>query len=69
MFAGSLQGVTQTLSLAVYAEFDATSTPRSRSAALLVLVSVAILLAVKLLAHWTLSPSTSGFLSAPSRSS
>ena len=32
MFAGSLQGVTQTLPLAIYAEFDPTSTSRSRSA-------------------------------------
>jgi molybdate transport system permease protein len=68
MFAGSLQGVTQTLSLAVYSEFDRSFDTALAIGGLLELVSVAILLAVKLLAHWTLSPSTSGFLSAPSPS-
>jgi molybdate transport system permease protein len=32
MFAGSLQGVTQTLPLAIYAQLDSTSTSRSPSA-------------------------------------
>ena len=71
MFAGSLQGVTQTVSLAIYLQFDKQPDGFDLALALgglLVLVSIAILLAVKLLAHWTLSPSTSGFLSAPSPS-
>ena len=68
MFAGSLQGVTQTLSLAVYSQFEVSFDTALAIGGLLVLVSIAILLTVKLLAHWTLSPSTSGFLSAPSPS-
>jgi molybdate transport system permease protein len=66
MFAGSLQGVTQTLSLAVYSEFDRSFDTALAIGGLLVLVSLAILLAVKLLALWTLSPSTSRFPSARS---
>jgi molybdate transport system permease protein len=59
MFAGSLQGVTQTLSLAVYAQFDLNRDLALALGALLVLVSAAILLAAKLLPTWTRSLSTS----------
>ena len=59
MFAGSLQGVTQTLSLAIYAQFDLDLELALALGALLVLVSAAILLAAKLLPAWTRSLSTS----------
>jgi molybdate transport system permease protein len=64
MFAGSLQGVTQTLSLAIYAQFDLNFEIALALGALLVLVSAAILLTVKLLPAWTRSTSTSLFPSA-----
>jgi molybdate transport system permease protein len=58
MFAGSLQGVTQTLSLAIYQEFDVNFDGALAISALLVLVSAALLLSVKLVAGWR-STSTS----------
>jgi molybdate transport system permease protein len=48
MFAGSLQGVTQTLSLAIYAQFDVDFTGALAMGALLVVVSAAVLLAIKM---------------------
>ncbi len=66
MFAGSLQGVTQTLSLAIYSEFDVNFDIALALGALLVLVSGAILLTAKLLPLWTRSRSTSPFPFAPS---
>jgi molybdate transport system permease protein len=65
MFAGSLQGVTQTLSLAVYEQFDVDFDVALAIGAELVVVSAAILLAVKLVPSWTRSTSTSTTLSAP----
>jgi molybdate transport system permease protein len=59
MFAGSLQGVTQTLSLAIYAQFDLDFDLALTLGALLVLVSGMILLAAKLIPAWTRSTSTS----------
>jgi molybdate transport system permease protein len=59
MFAGSLQGVTQTLSLAIYAQFDLDFEIALALGALLVIVSAVILLAAKLLPAWTRSTSTS----------
>jgi molybdate transport system permease protein len=59
MFAGSLQGVTQTLSLAIYAQFDVDPDIAIALGALLVVVSAAILFAVKALPTWTRSGSTS----------
>ncbi len=54
LFAGSLQGATQTLSLAVYALFDANLDQAVAIGVLLIIVSAAILLTTKLLAHsWT----------------
>lgn len=53
MFAGSLQGVTQTLSLAVYEQFDADFDLALAIGALLVVVSGALLLAVKVVPGWT----------------
>jgi molybdate transport system permease protein len=69
MFAGSLQGVTQTLSLAIYAQFDVNFDIALALGALLVLVSGAILLTAKLLPLWTRSRSISVYPFAPSGSS
>jgi molybdate transport system permease protein len=52
MFAGSLQGRTQTLTLAVYQEFDVSFDTALAMSALLVLISLAILLALKLSVLW-----------------
>lgn len=59
MFAGSFQGETQTLPLAVYAQLGQDRTVAVAIGALLVLVSAAVLLAVKLLPSWTRSTSAS----------
>jgi len=59
MFAGSLQGRTQTLSLAVYQEFDVNFDVALAIGALLVLVSLAILLSLKLTLLWRSSRPTS----------
>jgi molybdate transport system permease protein len=59
LFAGSLQGVTQTLSLAIYAQFDLNFDIALALGVLLVIVSAAILLTVKLIPAWTRSTSTS----------
>ena len=69
MFAGSLQGVTQTFSLAIYEQFDVDFDVALAIGALLVVVSGALLLAVKLVPRWTPSTSTSPLRSAPSSSS
>jgi molybdate transport system permease protein len=68
MFAGSLQGRTQTLPLAVYATFDTDFDLALSLGALLVVVSAALLLTIKLVPRWT-SPSISLFRAAPSSSS
>jgi molybdate transport system permease protein len=60
LFAGSSQGVTQTLPLAVYSLFDANLDQAVSIGVLLIIVSAAILLTSKLLAHsWISSTSTS----------
>jgi molybdate transport system permease protein len=59
MFAGSLQGVTQTLSLAVYEQFDVDFDTALAIGAELVVVSAAVLLAVKLVPTWRRSTSIS----------
>ncbi len=69
MFAGSLQGVTQTLPLAIYSQFDTDFDVALTISALLVVVSAVILLAVKLRPSWTRSDSTSPLLFARSGSS
>ena len=69
MFAGSLRGRTQTLSLAVYQEFDSNFDTALAISALLVIVSLAILLTMKLSVLWQPSRSTSNFLFARSSSS
>jgi molybdate transport system permease protein len=52
MFAGSLQGVTQTLSLAIYEQFDLSFTVALAISALLIVVSALVLLSVKLMTRW-----------------
>jgi len=64
MFAGSFQGVTQTLPLAIYAEFDRDFDVAVTISALLVIVSAAILLSLKLTALWPSSQRTSTSLFA-----
>jgi molybdate transport system permease protein len=60
LFAGSFQGTTQTLPLAVYSLFDANLDQAIAIGVLLIIVSAAILLASKLLlGSWTSSTSTS----------
>jgi molybdate transport system permease protein len=66
MFAGSVPGVTQTLPLAIYGQLDQDFDTALAIGCLLVLVSVAVLAAVKLLPSWR---STSPFRFVPSRSS
>jgi molybdate transport system permease protein len=53
MFAGSLRGVTQTLPLAIYAELNVAYPVALAIGALLVLVSVAVLLVIRLVPAWT----------------
>jgi molybdate transport system permease protein len=69
MFAGSLRSVTQTLSLAIYRQFDVDFTQALAMGALLVVLSAAVLLAIKLVPTWRRSSSTSSALFAPSSSS
>ena len=52
MFAGSLQRVTQTLPLAIYAEFEVDFDVTLAISALLVLISAALLFALKLVSLW-----------------
>ncbi len=60
LFAGSLEGTTQTLPLAVYSLFDANLDQAISIGVLLIIVSAAILLTSKLLGQsWTFSTSTS----------
>jgi molybdate transport system permease protein len=59
MFAGSFQGETQTLPLAIYAQLDQDRAVAVAIGALLVVVSAVVLVAVKLLPSWTRSTSAS----------
>jgi molybdate transport system permease protein len=58
MFAGSLQGRTQTLPLMIYAQLDQDFDVALAVGALLVLVSLVVLLTAKLLPSWTVFAST-----------
>jgi molybdate transport system permease protein len=70
MFAGSLQGVTQTLSLAIYEQFDVDFDVALAISSVLVLISAAVLLSVKLLTRWrSASTSPIPFAPTPPRSS
>jgi molybdate transport system permease protein len=66
IFAGSLQGVTQTLPLAIYAELDRDFDTAIAIGALFVLLGVGLLVALKIVPRWTRSASISLFRSAPS---
>ncbi len=59
MFAGSLQGVTQTLPLAIYAEFDRNFDATLAMGALLVVLSASLLLTLKLSTQWHASRQSS----------
>jgi molybdate transport system permease protein len=70
MFAGSLQGVTQTLSLAIYEQFDVDFDVALAISAVLVLISAVTLLSVKLLTRWrSASTSPIPFVASTPRSS
>jgi len=58
MFAGSLQAVTQTLPLAIYAEFDRNFDATLAMSGVLVLVSIILLTALHVALTWQRSPST-----------
>jgi molybdate transport system permease protein len=64
MFAGSLQGVTQTLPLAIYAQFEVDFDVTLAISALLVLISAALLISLKLASLWPWQPSAQ---TSPSR--
>jgi molybdate transport system permease protein len=61
MFAGSVRGETQTLPLAIYAQFDQNFDTALAIGALLVIVSAALLLLLKLRLPWARSASISPF--------
>jgi molybdate transport system permease protein len=58
MFAGSLQQVTQTLPLAIYAEFDVNFDAALAMSAVLVVVSVLLLAGLRIVLSWQGSSST-----------
>jgi len=59
MFAGNLPGVTQTLSLAIYTEFEGGNFDRALAmGGVLVIVSAVLLLTVRIALSWRASPST-----------
>jgi molybdate transport system permease protein len=66
MFAGSLQGVTQTLPLAIYSAFAIDFDTALAMGALLVAISALLLLVLKLVLSWRPSRPTSSFLFARS---
>ena len=68
LFAGSLQGVTQTLPLAIYAQFEVDIDTALAVGALFVVFGIAVLLALKLVPGWTRFVSLSTFRSATSTS-
>jgi len=57
MFAGNIAGVTQTLPLAVYSEFQSDLDRSIAAAAILVLAALGILLAVRFL-DWRRAPAS-----------
>jgi molybdate transport system permease protein len=58
MFAGSLQRVTQTLPLAIYAEFDQDFDTTLAMGGVLVLISALLLLTLRIALSWQRSPSS-----------
>jgi molybdate transport system permease protein len=69
IFAGSFPGVTRTAPLAIYAELDRNFDAAIALGCLLVIVSIALLVAVNLLPGWTRFTSGSRTTFAPSTSS
>jgi molybdate transport system permease protein len=67
MFAGSLQGVTQTLSLAIYEQFDLDFDVALAISALLIVISALVLLTVKLTTRWHSSSGSRTLFVASSR--
>jgi molybdate transport system permease protein len=65
MFAGSLQGVTQTLPLAIYSAFDVNFDVALAMGALLVVISALLLFSLRLILSWQPSRQTSRSLVAP----
>ncbi len=59
IFAGNFEGVTQTLPLAVYAQMDQNFDTALAIAAILIIISACILLAVKLIPSWNPTASSS----------
>ena len=69
MFAGSLQGVTQTVPLAIYSEFGAGHFDAAVAmSAVLVVFSLALLLTLRLILSWPRSSTRSSFRFGPSTS-
>jgi molybdate transport system permease protein len=68
LFAGSLQGVTQTLPLAIFAQFEVDFDTALAIGALFVVFGIVVLLALKLIPAWTRFVSTLTFRSASSLS-
>ena len=68
IFAGSLQGVTQTLPLAIYAQFESNFDVALAIGTLFVLVGAVVLLALKLAPAWSRFASISPFRAAASTS-
>jgi molybdate transport system permease protein len=68
VFAGSVQGATQTLTLGIYDQLEADFDAALAIGVLLVALSAAVLLSFKLLTAWRRSSSTSPSPFAPSRS-
>lgn len=66
LFAGNIQGVTQTLSLAIYDEFEGTFSIALAISVILLVFSAGVLIAAKLVPAWAPSTSTSRSLSATS---
>jgi len=66
-FAGSVAGITETLPLAIYEQFEVSFDTALALGVLLVCLSAAILITAKLVPAWTRSTSTSALASAPSR--
>jgi molybdate transport system permease protein len=58
MFAGSLQAVTQTLPLAIYAEFDQSFDVALAMSGVLILISAVLLLTLRIALSWQRSPSS-----------
>jgi molybdate transport system permease protein len=69
MFAGSLQGVTQTLSLAIYEQFDVEFDVALAISALLIVISAVVLLTVKLVSRWRSESASVTLFAASTRQS